>query len=889
MLNSGNKLYYGVVESRADPLKLGRCKVRIVGIHTENTALLPTKDLPWAFPIQPITSGAMSGIGHSPTGPVEGTWIVCVFRDEGSFQEPLMLGTIAGIPEEKGQSLGDPYGGKSNSKYDGIRDIETQNPDIESDNVDFLQDDYGNPVLDSSGNPIRTGGKQVLTQTESVQTSVGDVSKSNYKIGSVASKYESSGAGAINDYNGKAKGDRGGASYGKYQLASYMDSNGPKSNASDNPPVMDYLSTSKYKDEFRGKVPGTAAFDSTWKSVAAKDPSGFEAEQVEYATGKYYAPTSNKLRATGLDLSKRGPAVQESIYSTSIQYGNGAANKVFHRALDGKDINSMTDAEIVTAIQDDKLKNVRTDFKSSPSLWNGLENRIKSEKADLLALAGKDSQFSAEEIEAIQDASGNYETKINKDGKPERKLKDGKKPTVIPSSGVLAPRTVDQNTRPGFQDPHNLYPRGKWIGESDVSRLARNEKIEQTIMTAKDRTRAMNVGTAGGGKWKEPKSPYKAKYPLNHVYQTESGHVTEFDDTPDAERIHIYHRSGSFIEWHPDGTVVYKSVKDQFEVTVGDRNILVEGTCNITVRGDTNIYSQGVLNMESDGDMNIKTKANLKIGAMGTCHIESNRGMHVGSGDAVHISGSPNVFLNCSYTPSSVKAGDYLVDKISVEVYDDDEAVPIYDPEEEASAIAQARKEGSVTNDPKVAQTAEPYIEDIPVAPKDAPNPEHSCGPDIKPNDHLSTNFTLSDVSTGTVLTKQAVGDQNGMTKCEIINNLIDVCKQVLEPIRMKYGNEFIITSAFRAGSGGSQHLKGQAVDIQFPGLSKEQACHRAQEIAKVLGTFDQMIIEYHGRTGPVFHISYNKQGNRNQKLTTPNLSKYFGGFRDTNMTVVYP
>jgi hypothetical protein len=49
------------------------------------------------------------------------------------------------------------------------------------------------------------------------------------------------------------------------------------------------------------------------------------------------------------------------------------------------------------------------------------------------------------------------------------------------------------------------------------------------------------------------------------------------------------------------------------------------------------------------------------------------------------------------------------------------------------------------------------------------------------------------------------------------------------------------------------------------------------------------MIIEYHGRTGPVFHISYNKQGNRNQKLTTPNLSKYFGGFRDTNMGVVYP
>jgi len=89
----------GVVESRDDPLRLGRCKVRVVGVHTEDTALLPTEDLPWAFPMQPINSAAMNGIGYSPVGPVPGTWVIIAFQDEAK-QFPIMMGTIGGVPQE---------------------------------------------------------------------------------------------------------------------------------------------------------------------------------------------------------------------------------------------------------------------------------------------------------------------------------------------------------------------------------------------------------------------------------------------------------------------------------------------------------------------------------------------------------------------------------------------------------------------------------------------------------------------------------------------------------------------------------------------------------------------------------------------------------------------
>ena len=39
--------WQGVVEDRNDPLKLGRCRVRILGYHTDNKQDIPTATLPW--------------------------------------------------------------------------------------------------------------------------------------------------------------------------------------------------------------------------------------------------------------------------------------------------------------------------------------------------------------------------------------------------------------------------------------------------------------------------------------------------------------------------------------------------------------------------------------------------------------------------------------------------------------------------------------------------------------------------------------------------------------------------------------------------------------------------------------------------------------------------
>ena len=100
-LGKNNFVWFnGVVEDRQDPQKLGRLRVRCVGIHTQDKDILPTSDLPWSQLIHPITSSGISGLGSSPGFIVEGTWVFGYFRDGYAMQEPMVIGSLPGKPAE---------------------------------------------------------------------------------------------------------------------------------------------------------------------------------------------------------------------------------------------------------------------------------------------------------------------------------------------------------------------------------------------------------------------------------------------------------------------------------------------------------------------------------------------------------------------------------------------------------------------------------------------------------------------------------------------------------------------------------------------------------------------------------------------------------------------
>lgn len=149
------------------------------------------------------------------------------------------------------------------------------------------------------------------------------------------------------------------------------------------------------------------------------------------------------------------------------------------------------------------------------------------------------------------------------------------------------------------------------LNESTLSRLARNEKISETPIQFKQDSVASSVLAAAGASWSEPKTPYASVYPYNRVMETESGHILEFDDTPGAERIHIYHRSGTFDEYHPDGSKVTRINSNAYEIVLSDKQIFIHGDCHITAKNNINLKAGGDLNIEASGDVKIKAQGSF--------------------------------------------------------------------------------------------------------------------------------------------------------------------------------------------------------------------------------------------------------------------------------------
>lgn len=221
--------------------------------------------------------------------------------------------------------------------------------------------------------------------------------------------------------------------------------------------------------------------------------------------------------------------------------------------------------------------------------------------------------------------------------------------------GTLFGIPQEKNSGLGFSDPNNVYPRDGYLKESDVNRLARNENIDKTVVKSKNDNRETSISSAFGEEsWSEPQTEYSAKYPKNHVYETESGHIQEFDDTPNKERIHTYHKSGTFTEIYPNGTKVDKVVKNKYEIILENDRILVKGKKSENINGDYNLKSKN-LNVEISGDVNVIINGNTTIETKGDCfHKVGGVYQVVSEGNMCFI--APRIDFN----PSGYNASDIL-------------------------------------------------------------------------------------------------------------------------------------------------------------------------------------------------------------------------------------
>lgn len=156
--------------------------------------------------------------------------------------------------------------------------------------------------------------------------------------------------------------------------------------------------------------------------------------------------------------------------------------------------------------------------------------------------------------------------------------------------------------------------------------------------------------------WVEPKSAANTDYGVNslpinsfnNVTQTPSGHTFELDDTPNRERVRLQHRSNTFIEMHPNGDEVHKIYGDGYEITIKDKNLLVNGNINITVNGDATIYTQGNVTEQIDGDYELHVKGNYSTVVEGLTSFVSQGDMDIkaGNGQDSGVNFAPGHYVN---------------------------------------------------------------------------------------------------------------------------------------------------------------------------------------------------------------------------------------------------
>lgn len=133
----------------------------------------------------------------------------------------------------------------------------------------------------------------------------------------------------------------------------------------------------------------------------------------------------------------------------------------------------------------------------------------------------------------------------------------------------------------------------------------------------------------------------------------------------------------------------------------------------------------------------------------------------------------------------------------------------------------------------------------------------------------LSAHFTLREMTASQVALRRGLNNSPGPAE---VKNLGRLAAEVLEPLRAAFGIPFAPSSGYRSpalnaavGSRpSSQHILGQAVDFEIPGVSNLAVARWMQGALN----YDQLILEFHEADQPSsgwIHCSLAETGNRGQ------------------------
>lgn len=811
IINDSFIWWTGVVEDRDDPEKLGRCRVRIFGFHTPDTTLLPTSDLPWATPLQSITSAASSGVGHTPVGIVPGTWVMGWFLDGEDAQRPVIMGTIAGkpIPSE-----------------DAIARTKQQETDI-----GYVKSADGKVLRDEAGNPIPLPAKSGVSDlppltAENISTLFKAISKS------------------LSNDNISTESTDG--NLGKYQFS-----------------VQRLIELGYVSRPLNDEISETwTLFNHNWTGL-------------------------NGMKSKEIFLSSESEQDNAMLVSTKENYNILIQLKKITETDNYRNVAGLlTVAHVMGAKNADKL-NKKTKGGKLAKDYFIIGNS---------ALGGTSTDF-----EKSIDSSGNY------------------LPVVDSDSTVL--NNDELKRLKGFQDPNKKYPKIEYTNVGDINKLAIGD-ISHLSFLIKDNKKVEKIPIANTVKtWEEPSPAYGAVYPYNQVIETEAGHVIELDSTPGAERIQVFHKSGTYIEVDVNGTMVRKTVGDDYEIIDRNNFTYIKGSHNLTVEGRTNILVKDDAKIEVDGDLSVTGHGDTSVSTAGTASIIANnftvsaeqsitmvtagdfniqgKGINVysregglnlkasqdinlesGTSNTVSIKGGIAMLLDAAIIKS--KMGANRIREIAFGILARPSSktpstteVPVlpreilaktnylFDSNDLGADSYQQvlEKSGLINNKMKTSISAEDAAASTSTSTGNVEKIQKIDDGEIQQFKYFPRSFILHKngnrvFTLGDMLQDGGLVSQRGLTEQQIVYNLKQLVVNCLDPIKEKYP-DMKITSAFRSSASQvygsvpekSDHGLGAAADIKFTNTDKKEYKAIAEWIVANL-PHRQVILEYYFEPG---------------------------------------